>query len=85
MKELPSSQFRATFHTLAEPVTVTVNGHPIATYVPIHSAIDARILDAIRPGEPMEHSVRVARLAEAVDRELARASSLLPDDGFDPL
>lgn len=40
MKELPSNEFRRTFNKLREPIVVTVNGHPIATYNPISSAVD---------------------------------------------
>lgn len=39
MNELPSTEFRKTYHTLKEPTIVTVNGHPIGTYQPIDQVI----------------------------------------------
>jgi hypothetical protein len=56
MNELPSTEFRKTFARLREPVTVTVNGHPIGTWYPYaHRETDTRDIDKthlIRPGRP---------------------------------
>jgi hypothetical protein len=35
MNELPSKQFRTTFHRLTEPTVVTALGRPIGTYIPV--------------------------------------------------
>lgn len=52
MNELPSATFRKVYAKLTTATVVTVNGHPIGTYSPIMTSIDARHVEAIRPGEP---------------------------------
>lgn len=34
MDEMTSTEFRRTYATLKEPTIVTVNGHPIGTWIP---------------------------------------------------
>jgi hypothetical protein len=40
MNELPSAEFRKQYAKLTEPTVVTVNGHPIGTWIPRHHMFD---------------------------------------------
>lgn len=85
MNELPSTKFRATFHRLAEPTVVTVNGHAIGTWLPSSTpdwsewlaTHNASTGAPIIGGMATTRGVTVEAMAEEIahlKRELARRS-----------
>jgi hypothetical protein len=80
MNELPSAQFRTTFHRLAEPTVVTALGRPIGTWTPgSHGVmhITQRGADQLAEQEARLRSgswssESVAKMLESKDEEIAR-------------
>jgi hypothetical protein len=70
MNELPSKQFRTSFHRLTEPTTVTALGRPIGTWTPVthHPFSEIR-----RPETPKRRERIDAIKADMVEAEALAA------------
>ncbi len=49
MDEMPSAEFRRRYAGLSQPVTVTVNGHPIGVWTPNNAITLARMTERMEP------------------------------------